>query len=747
MFLTVSAGLGLVIAQNSSLTTHELERKAKDKDAGAQLELGMRYLKGDQAIQDLKEAEKWLKKAADQNNAEALYQLGMFYFKGIGKEKPDYKKAFKTFSKAAEMNYPKALFMVGECYLYGYGEKENPVKGMDYIRAAAREGLPTAELFYGYCLETGNGVSKNPTEALEMYAAAAKSGLPEAAYKLGVAYEEGLGVKRNPQEAEKWFGIAARNESEDTRELPRDEATTLKAWTSIVDNDARSGSAMALNQLGNLYYFGIVKDRNERDGISWFEKAADKGLVEAQAKLGNYFYTGKLSLNTDDMHGFTMDTIGNPEALKWWKKAAMSGDLDSKIMTALNNFINGIDNDVRENFLYILEGAEAGNPVAQFYTGMCYFHGIGTTENESEAFRWIKLAAQNDYFPAQSILGQMYLYGIGTHQNENEGLKWLATASSRGSAEASQILANHYLENKQYDIALEYAATFEKQTGYEVMPMLKLQIGTSYFIDRDYTEAYEWLKQSSDAGVVDASFLVGYCRYAGLGTNTSYKEAVNIWQQCAEEDNTPSLYYLGLCYDLGRGVAKDRNRAIDYYRRAARSDEFAASDTTEFAIVEEYDFYADSIPAYEEIEVEEIEPYYDDDIFAADSVAAYYDDDEYAYEAATIDSVGSPSMNPLLTYLNLEDAQNGDMIAQYTMGNLYYYGIGGYPDFEEARYWYMESAKQGFEPAKLMLQQMGVLLGQDYERGPNQNILLQFNPLALFSFVDYRINTFFPLII
>ena len=55
----------------------EVKAKAEAGDAESQVELGLRYDKGEGVVKDHAEAAKWYRKAAEQNYAEAQYNLGI----------------------------------------------------------------------------------------------------------------------------------------------------------------------------------------------------------------------------------------------------------------------------------------------------------------------------------------------------------------------------------------------------------------------------------------------------------------------------------------------------------------------------------------------------------------------------------------------------------------------------------------------------------------------------------------------
>lgn len=79
---------------------------AKQGNAQAQSNLGVRYAIGLGVTQDYKEAVKWFRLSAEQGEAEGQYNLGVMYAQGFG-VKQDYVQAHKWFSIAGANEYEK----------------------------------------------------------------------------------------------------------------------------------------------------------------------------------------------------------------------------------------------------------------------------------------------------------------------------------------------------------------------------------------------------------------------------------------------------------------------------------------------------------------------------------------------------------------------------------------------------------------------------------------------------------------
>src|SRR5207247_10395265 len=67
----------------------EVKAKAEAGDAESEVELGLRYDKGEGVAKDQVEAAKWFRKAAEQNFAKAQDNLGLSYENGEGVAKDE----------------------------------------------------------------------------------------------------------------------------------------------------------------------------------------------------------------------------------------------------------------------------------------------------------------------------------------------------------------------------------------------------------------------------------------------------------------------------------------------------------------------------------------------------------------------------------------------------------------------------------------------------------------------------------
>jgi hypothetical protein len=93
------------------------------------------YASGKGVKQDYAEAVKWYRKAAEQGDAKAQFNLGAAYKSGEGVQQ-DYAEAEKWYRKAAEQGYAGAQFNLGCMYANGEGVLQSGAAAVDWFYKA-----------------------------------------------------------------------------------------------------------------------------------------------------------------------------------------------------------------------------------------------------------------------------------------------------------------------------------------------------------------------------------------------------------------------------------------------------------------------------------------------------------------------------------------------------------------------------------------------------------------------------------
>lgn len=71
----------------------------------------------------------------------------------------------------------------------------------------------------------------------------------------------------------------------------------------------------------------------------------------------------------------------------------------------------GVEDNETEAFKYYTLAADNGNTMSMYRTGLCYYNGVGVKQNYAEAYRWFTDAAGNENIAATYYLGKMMMYG------------------------------------------------------------------------------------------------------------------------------------------------------------------------------------------------------------------------------------------------------------------------------------------------------------------------------------------------
>ncbi|TYB31452.1 MAG: sel1 repeat family protein [Candidatus Mcinerneyibacterium aminivorans] len=97
-----------------------------------------------------------------------------------------------------------------------------------------------------------------------------------------------------------------------------------------------------------------------------------------------------------------------------------------------------------QDFDFIRQKAEEGNPVAQTRLGIYYYQGKNVEKNPETAFEWFMKGANQGFPLAQYYVGAMYRFGNGVEKDLKKAIIWFTKASNQNQARAQYMLAAMY---------------------------------------------------------------------------------------------------------------------------------------------------------------------------------------------------------------------------------------------------------------------------------------------------------------
>ena len=159
------------------------------------------------------------------------------------------------------------------------------------------------------------------------------------------------------------------------------------------EEKAAQGDPWAQYNLGEMYYTGQGVEKNLREAVKWFRKAADQEHAEAQNRMGDAYYNG---------WGVEKNY---KEAVKWYQKAATHESSD-----------------------------------AQTAMGTLYYNGAGVVKSYFNAFWWYSQAAEHGDVWALYYLGNMYRNGLGVKRDIKKARELYEKASEQGHIGAMRAL-------------------------------------------------------------------------------------------------------------------------------------------------------------------------------------------------------------------------------------------------------------------------------------------------------------------
>ena len=157
----------------------------------------------------------WMDEAAQQGDAEALYEVAKFYKDGFG-IKEDFNESMQYMKKAAD----KGLTEAEAEYGFWMFRNENYKEAVPYLENATKKGNALATFYYGQALLVGLGIQQNVSKGV-YYIQGLSDIMPEATEFLANMYSSGIGVQKDFKKAIKLFDQAITQKPDDLNFVER----------------------------------------------------------------------------------------------------------------------------------------------------------------------------------------------------------------------------------------------------------------------------------------------------------------------------------------------------------------------------------------------------------------------------------------------------------------------------------------------------------------------------------------------
>jgi TPR repeat protein len=414
-------------------------------------------------------------------------------------------------------------------------------------------------------------------------ARAARRDCLEAAYLLGRCYLEGRVVPHSRTEATRWLERAAQGDHVGAQSL-------VAALHAQGVGDATEGSSS---------FASLFSDTKEgapdyAAALRWGRRAAEQGVAEAQALLGQILTSGPEALRNLE------------EAEHWYRRSAAAGCAQGSLGLGLALLRKGDRAALREavgelrkafaadlsTATYLLgaltelivrdlaaaatlyrRAAEKGLREGQLRWGLALLHGRGVDRDTAEAESWLRRAAQAGDPEAAALVGYLRAHGGERPPNYAEAAIWLQRATEQGHAAAARMLSQLYAtgalgapDPAAATELLQRAACMGDQPARAELGNLVLSGGGA----SDLLKVGDWFERGADAGDPAAAFNFAVCLTEGLGVERDERKAAE-WIQRAAESLPVAQYWYGRMLTEGRGVEADLTAARVWLGRAAEN--------------------------------------------------------------------------------------------------------------------------------------------------------------------------------
>ena len=332
------------------------------------------------------------------------------------------------------------------------------------------------------------------------------------------------------------------------------------------------GNARAINNLGISYFDGRGVEKNESAAFEYFRRAADLGNVAAIYNLGARYDFGRGVEKNESA------------AFEYYRRAADLGDVNA--ITGLGDSYNygiGVEKNFSAGLEYYRRAADLDNVEAIYNLGISYSNGRGVEKNESAGLEYYRRAADLGHAGASVMVGWQYATGEGVKKNTSAAFDWLRLAVVRKRGEKlsedfavkifSEFLINLGVNRNTVSGVLNPDFLGKSEPEEEAYHWLML--GNHYhngdrFSKTNFQAAFEFYRQASLLGSVEALAMLGYCYRHGIGVEKDTSTAVEFYRRAADLGSPDALNNMGFVHHHGMGVAANLSLAHDLYQQAAQ---------------------------------------------------------------------------------------------------------------------------------------------------------------------------------
>ncbi len=342
---------------------------------------------------------------------------------------------------------------------------------------------------------------------------------------------------------------------------------------------AAAGDAEAAFFLGNEYFYGEHRPANYTLAAYWFQKAAEKGIPEAQFNYASCLETG---------HGVKADPAA---AFAWYKKSA-DQQFEPAMFRIARFYAAGLrDTDGKPILMpdhaaavELLEKLAAVDyEPAELELASLRMKRRASEADHRNAYRLLcKITARKKYSPeAIRMLADCLFSGVGCEPDQPRAVKLLQRAADLGEPEALAKMGFLYEYGKQVRPDPKTALEYYRKAAEAGHPMAQFKyaeaLAEGEVAGKKLGDALPWYRSSAKQNCPQALFRLGVLHYDGTGVTKDFRQAAKYFFQAAKLGYARAQFNLANMFDHGEITGKpDREAAFYWYMECAKSGDTRA---------------------------------------------------------------------------------------------------------------------------------------------------------------------------
>lgn len=376
-----------------------------------------------------------------------------------------------------------------------------------------------------------------------------------ASYELGDVFRYGRGVEINVEIASKYYEDA------------------LNGFKTSYDKqeDTESGDkakSYLAYRIGKQYYYGLGAEQDYEQAKEWFETSGNK---YAKYMLGKMAYYGQgMDKDYDIAFTYFSSIEGNPYA-------------DYKVASMLDN--NEVNEDIakRHNkyeyykraFIgFMTQENKQADDNLEYRIGIMYLNGLGTEQNTELAKEYLEMSAESGNAYVMNKMAMIYL-DEGNEEMLPKAMEYLNVAATKGNNSMAQYTLGNIYSSENYGMCdVDKAISWYKKAEKNGNEFASYNLGKIYLQNEDYNNAIEHFKLCNN-------------KYAYYSLSKIYldkelevynlDEGIKYLEMAANEGNDFASYRLGKVYASDEHGIKDIDKAVYWFEKAENAgNEFAS---------------------------------------------------------------------------------------------------------------------------------------------------------------------------